>query len=333
MKFQWIAAVYLLLLLQHGAAAQQKTEALKLRGVNYAGAEFGKRPGKLFKDYMYPSAKDLDYFFKKGFNTIRLPFLWERIQRRPNEPLDREELRQIDAVAKITADAGAYLVLDLHNYARYDGAIIGSRSVPVAAFADVWTRLATAFGQNDRVVFGLMNEPHGISAQAWRDAAQAAILAIRRTGARNLILAPGVAWSGAHSWINSGSADALATISDPAGNIAFEAHQYLDVDYSGTHPTCQNATIGNETIQAFASWLEREGRKGFLGEFGASADPVCMRALDGMLREIGARPDLWLGWTYWAAGAWWPDSYPLSVQPDRDGLDRPQMGVLLRHLD
>jgi endoglucanase len=37
--------------------------------------------------------------------------------------------------------------------------------------------------------------------------------------------------------------------------------------------------------------------------------------------------DVWLGWTYWAAGDWWPPEEPLNVQP-RNGRDKPQMKVL-----
>lgn len=34
-------------------------------GVNLAGAEFGKIPGRYGWDYIYPSAKELDYFKSK----------------------------------------------------------------------------------------------------------------------------------------------------------------------------------------------------------------------------------------------------------------------------
>jgi endoglucanase len=41
--------------------------------------------------------------------------------------------------------------------------------------------------------------------------------------------------------------------------------------------------------------------------------------------------DVWIGWTYWAAGAWWPKDYFTSVQP-LNGADRPQMNVLIKHV-
>jgi endoglucanase len=40
--------------------------------------------------------------------------------------------------------------------------------------------------------------------------------------------------------------------------------------------------------------------------------------------------DVWLGWTYWAGGAWWSDDYFASVQP-LNGKDRPQMAILEKY--
>ena len=305
---------------------------MTLTGVNFAGAEFGKKPGVLFKDYVYPTPKGLQHFAGKGLDTVRLPFRWERLQPKLGQPLDAKELAQIEAVVATVTAGGGYVVLDPHNYARYAKQLVGSEAVPVAAFADFWTRLATTFSGRDHVVFGLMNEPHGMPAEDWRDAAQAAIDAIRAAGADNLILVPGVAWSGAHSWIKSGNAAALATITDPADNFAFEAHQYLDKDSSGTHKECPKVDAGAKGLRVFQGWLQEQGRKGFLGEFGAPANPDCLAALDAMLNELDANRDLWLGWTYWAAGAWWPEDYMMSVQPDRAGNDRPQLDILLKHV-
>jgi endoglucanase len=39
---------------------------------------------------------------------------------------------------------------------------------------------------------------------------------------------------------------------------------------------------------------------------------------------------VWLGWTYWAGGLWWPDDYFASVQPI-GGEDRPQMDILSQY--
>ena len=67
-----------------------------------------------------------------------------------------------------------------------------------------------------------MNEPHNQSASEWFDSANAAIAAIRSAGAIQEILLPGTAFDGTWTWKQS-------------ANFAFEVHQYLDPDGSGTH--------------------------------------------------------------------------------------------------
>jgi endoglucanase len=124
---------------------------------------------------------------------------------------------------------------------------------------------------------------------------------------------------------------ALATIHDPLNRYAVEAHQYLDTDSSGTSAGCVSATIGAERLRSFTAWLRLKRKRGFLGEFGASTNPTCMRALDGMLRYLEANRDVWLGSSVWAAGAWWRADYPFNLQPDSSGRDKPQMSILSAH--
>ncbi|MCC4602091.1 glycoside hydrolase family 5 protein [Xanthomonas melonis] len=310
---------------------------LKYVGVNLSGAEFNsrKKPGTLFKDYTYPSAADFSYFAGKGMNTIRLPFLWERVQPTLNGPLDQTQLgliRKSLAAAKANKQV---LILDLHNYAKYNGKRIGSDEAPATAVADLWRRLALEFKGEKAVIFGLMNEPNGISAPDWANAAQAAINAIRKTGANNLILVPGTAYTGAHSWRSTSygvsNAKALQVLKDPGNHLAFEAHQYLDGDYSGTKPVCTSETVGEEKLRGFTAWLRENKQKGFLGEFATADNPVCNKALEAMLTYMEKNSDVWLGWTWWAAGAWWKPDYPFTVQPGKDGSDKPQMKILSKY--
>ena len=316
-------------------ASAQTARTLKYAGVNLAGAEFNssKKPGTLYKDYTYPSESDYAYYASKGMNVVRLPFLWERLQPQANAALDSQQLSQLQTAVNRAKAQNLHVVLDVHNYAKYNGKRIGTVETPVAVFADFWSKLATEFKDDDSVIFGLMNEPNGIDAKDWADAAQAGLDAIRATGARNLVLVPGTAYSGAHSWNGLGyggtsNGQALLAITDPADRIAFEVHQYLDADYSGTTGVCQSEQIGAQKLKGFTDWLREHHKVGFLGEFAVGSDPVCLTALDSMLEHIQTNADVWLGWTYWAGGAWWNLSYPFNVQPDKEGNEKPQMTVL-----
>ncbi len=330
-----VAVFALLLSLAPAQCLAQSPQGLRYAGVNLAGAEFNssRKPGVLHKDYTYPGAADYAYYAAQGMNTVRLPFLWERVQPQPYAALDPQQLSLLKAAVAQAKAQGMQLVLDPHNYGRYYGKRIGSAETPVAVFADLWRRLAAEFGNDDAVIFGLMNEPYGIDAKDWATAAQTGLNAIRATGALNLVLVPGTAYSGAHSWNdtwygNTSNGEALLAIADPADRIAFEAHQYLDQDYSGTSGECQSERIGAQKLQGFTDWLRLHGKRGFLGEFGAGSGAICLGALKQMLEHVEANADVWLGWTYWAGGPWWNASYPFNVQPDRLGNGKPQMPIL-----
>ncbi|KQQ69946.1 cellulase [Xanthomonas sp. Leaf131] len=330
-----VRCALLLILLGVLPQIHAQTRALTYAGVNLSGAEFAssKKPGVLNKDYMYAPASDYTYFAGVGMNTIRLPILWERLQTSAHGELDPAQLALVQqAVARAKA-SGMYLVLDIHNYAKYYGYKIGTPEVPIATFTDLWRRLALVFKNDDTVIFGLMNEPNGLPAGGWAAAAQAGIDSIRATGANNLILVPGALWTGAHSWYsptNDGysNATALTSIYDPLNRYAFEVHQYLDADSSGTTNVCVSATVGADRLRSFTEWLRLNHKRGFLGEFGTANNTVCNEALQGMLGYMEANADVWLGWTWWAAGSWWNISYQYSVHPNKDGTDKPQMSIL-----
>ncbi len=309
-----------------------QANAACLSGVNLAGAEFGQGRGTYGKDYAYPSEETITYFADKGFNAVRLPFKWERLQPRLNRNFDKAERKRLSDTVKALRKAGMTVILDPHNYAYYGDQQIGSAAVPDSAFADFWSRLAADYKQDAGVEFGLMNEPHDVPATQWLASANAAIAAIRETGATNLVLVPGTIWSGAHSWEEERDGGANGTvmlgIQDPADNNAYEVHQYLDGDFSGKASTCERADDAVKALERFTDWLKRNGKRGFLGEFGGSAEPACLDGLARMTALVHRENAVWTGWTYWAAGDWWPASEPLNIQPTADG-DRPQLAALM----
>lgn len=310
---------------------------VQFSGVNLAGAEFGEGnlPGTYNQHYTYPTKAEVDYFTAKGMNVFRLPFRWERLQRETNAALNGTELTRIKNFVSYATSKGAHTILDPHNYARYFGEVIGSAGLPVSAFAGFWEKLAAEFKDNPNVIFGLMNEPHNMSTESWLEAANAAIAAIRSTGALNLILVPGNGWTGAHSWTNNwyGTPNSVVmkNITDPENNFAYEVHQYFDSNSSGTSETCVSTTVGADRLKTFTTWLRNNNQRGFLGEFGISPNETCMQALDNMLEYLHTNADVWLGWTYWAAGPWW-GNYMFSVEP-AGGQDKPQMAILEKYLD
>lgn len=316
------------------AARAQATSRISFAGVNLAGAEFGKIPGKPDTDYAYPQRANIDYYAQAGFNVIRVPFRWERLQSSLNGPFAQGEQTLLTGVVDYAISKGMHVVIDPHNYARRrleaDGwkidRVIGSEGVPTAAFVDFWKRLSDVFKSRSSVIFGLMNEPYGIAPQTWLGIANAAIKGIRETGATNLILVPGIAYTGAHSWLSMKNS-LMGGVVDAGHNFAFEVHQYLDSDSSGTKPVAVSPTIGSQRIQAFQTWARENQYRGFLGEFAAARDATSLSALEDLCRTMEANADVWLGWTAWAGGRWWPADYMFNLEPAA-GQMRPQTRIL-----
>jgi endoglucanase len=262
-------------------------------------------------------------------NLMRIAFRWERLQPVLNGELDPTELARLREFVDGTTARGLHVLLDPHNYAAYKEVHIGKPEVPLAAFADFWRRLALQFKDNPKVQFGLVNEPRNMPTETWADAAQAAVDAIRATGATNLITLPGNGYTGAWSWFESKwygtpNAQVMGRVRDPLDNMVFEVHQYFDKDGSGTNADCVNPRIGVERLQRFTQWLKQTKRRAVLGELGGGANPVCEQVIRSALKHLQDNADVWTGWLWWAGGPTWGD-YFLSLEPGPNGKDKPQM--------
>lgn len=300
-------------------------------GVDESGGEFGVYgakgtglPGEFGVTYAFLDQSTVSTWIDdQGINFFRIAFLLERmcplatgLGSTFNETYYDE---YADAVNYITGQ-GAYVLLDPHNYYRYNdpssqptsGSIIGDTSDSAAAttddFAAFWGELASRFASNDFVVFGLMNEPHDMSTELIVDNNQAAINAIRAAGANQLILAPGNGYTGGHSWNASTcstcdpSSEWLQKLTDPANNTAIDIHEYLDEDFSGTHNTCTQS--GPANLYGLTEWLNEYGLKAVISEFGAGANSDCYEYVEDLLQYLAAN-DAYIGWSAWAAGPFW----------------------------
>jgi endoglucanase len=309
-----------------------------LKGTNLSGAEYGNGTGPVNTAYVYPTLAELDYYSKKGFTVIRMPFDANRVQPVRSAALSATELALMDSVVQAAQARGLSVILDPHNYGQLKNSsgvarVIGvDPDMPAGQLADFWSRMATHYLQQNNVLFGLMNEPYIQTAPQWQAVAVASVQAIRATGASQKILIPGTSWTGAGSWVSSGNAAAWVGFKDP--NFAFEVHQYLDSDNSGTHTPCTQGA-GSTRLTEFEKWATANSVQGFLGEFAWTTDPTCSPEAQALMNELSTHPTVWAGWTYWAGGPWL-GTYMFNLDPaDLGGAvvtDRPQMSLLLSHL-
>ena len=318
-------------------------------GVNLSGAEVNPTilPGTHGTDYLYPDYTvgggyaGVGYFLGKDMTSLRLPFRWERLQPTRNAALDSAELyRLTTTVGNITGFA-LRAILTLDNFGRYTvggtAHLVGSATVPAPDFADVWSRIATAFLDNPNVEFDLMAKPHTMTTEAIVTYSQAAINAIRATGSTHRITVQGNNWSYPHTWATTGlygtaNSAALLGLTDSAANLVFGVNLYLD-DLIAPPPIgegeCLSTTIGPERLAPFTAWLRTNGKKGSMSEVGGPATATCLTAVQNVLAYVRDNSDVYAGWSGWAGGPLWATSYPLDLEPAvGTAPDRAQMDVM-----
>lgn len=313
------------------AQAEQSADSqgIDLVGINMSGANFAPHitPGKVGTNYFYPEKKYFKYYADKNIRLIRFPFIWERLQHDLYKGVNFDQMRLLKRTLDYAAEHDQKVILDMHNYARYKGKLIGSPEVPYEAYANVWRKLAEAFKDHPALLgYDIMNEPHSTNG-LWPAAAQAAVDAIREVDMNSLIFVEGDRWASTFHWryVNE---DFL--IEDPADKIIYEGHLYLDKDHSGRYANDETVDpmLGVERARPFVEWLKENNLKGFLGEYGLPGHSESM--LTAMDNLLGYLNENCIPSAYWAGGPGW-GKYPLAIEPI-NGQDRPQMHVLQKHI-
>ncbi|PVI06000.1 glycoside hydrolase family 5 protein [Periconia macrospinosa] len=334
MKSTLVVATAALASLTQAHPAKRATK-VQYAGVNIAGFDFGCATDGTCslsgnsKPYDIVSGANalgqMNHFVKDdSLNAFRLPVGWQFLTNgQLGGQLNSNNAGQYDRLVQGCLNSGASLcILDIHNYARWNGKIVGQGGPTNAQLADIWKQLATKYGKNSKIAFGVMNEPHDIpDIKTWAATVQEVVTAIRNAGATtNIILLPGNNWTSAETYVSSGSAEALAAVKNPDGttsNLIMDVHKYLDSDNSGTHTDCVKNNIDN-AFKPLAEWLRTNGRKAMLTESGGGNTASCQQYMCQQIQYLNQNADVYLGYTGWAAGGFAP-SYELNEVPTQNG--------------
>ncbi|MCJ1400881.1 Endoglucanase EG-II [Xylographa trunciseda] len=252
-----------------------------------------------------------------GLNCFRLPVGWQYLVANTlGGTLDPTFFASYNQLVQACLATGAHCIVDLHNYARWNGGIVGQGGPTNAQLNSVWSQLAAKYASQPNIIFGTMNEPHDLTMSTWAVTLQGVVSAIRAAGATSqLILLPGTNYAAAGGFV-ANSAPALSTIKDSDGTtskLIYDIHQYLDSDGSGTHADCVTDHV-SDNLTPLASYLRSNGRKAFLTETGGGNVADCVQYVCSELSYLNTNSDVYLGWQGWAAGAF-ATSYVLSETP------------------
>ncbi|TGO60409.1 hypothetical protein BOTNAR_0146g00220 [Botryotinia narcissicola] len=316
------------------AATPSSTGKTKYIGTNIAGFDFGcTTDGTCLTNKILPALKSLNngpdgigqmahFVSKTGHNIFRLPVGWQYlVNNNLGGTLDSSNLATYDQLVQGCLATGATCIIDIHNYARWNGGIIGQGGPTDAQFASLWTQLAAKYKSNTKIVFGLMNEPHDLnSVTTWAATLQKVVTAIRQAGASNMLLLPGSDYASAGAFITDGSAAVLSKVTNPDGtftNLIFDVHKYLDSDNSGTHTECVTNNI-DAAFAPLATWLRANGRQAILSETGGGNTASCQTYLCQQVAYLNANSDVYLGYIGWSAGSF-DSTYELVETPIGSG--------------
>lgn len=173
-------------------AARTVAAGVKFAGVNIAGFDFGcgtdvHPPSRLIYQLCHTDrfpqgsctvssvdpplsqygggdgAGQMTHFTKTdGLNIFRLPVAWQYlVDGVIGGTLDETNFGKYDKLVQACLDTGAHCIIDIHNYARWNGKVIGAPGGPKTSdFSGLWGQLAEKYKDQGTVVMGLMNEPH-----------------------------------------------------------------------------------------------------------------------------------------------------------------------------
>ncbi|KAG0147470.1 hypothetical protein CROQUDRAFT_61622 [Cronartium quercuum f. sp. fusiforme G11] len=286
----------------------------RMNGVNMAGLEFGiwTNGEKNGNPSVQPPIDQIQHFVPEGVNLFRFPFGWQYLQPIIKGALDPTQLATLDKYVNATIEKRSFAVIDLHNYGRRDGKIVGQSDLGADALVDLWTKLALHYKNRRHVIFGVMNEPHDLESKSWISVVQQVVTAIRNAGAHNYILMPGNNWSHLKTFAEDYNGG-MSSIKNPSGStkgLIFEIHQYFDSDGSGTTKECNQDHLNELT--SVVTLLKKDDRQALITEMGGGNTKSCADVITKFVTEVDKNYPTIAGSAIWSAGAISPDS-PLIV--------------------
>lgn len=282
----------------------------RLLGVNRSGGEFMCVQGRGIWDGPVDDAA-VQAIADWNVDTVRIPLNEECWLGLSNINSAYGGANYVNAVKDLVARVEAHgmtPIVELHwTYGQYTGNSAGCPDVHASCQKPMpdmqytpsfWTSVANAFKNDQAVVFDLFNEPYPDRAtstttqawQCWRDGGtcpgigyevagmQDLVDSVRATGARNVVLAGGLAYSNDLSqWLTYKPAD-------PTGNLAAAYHVY-------NFNSCANESCWNSTLAPVAAQVPLVA-----GEIGEN---TCSHGfVDQVMKWFDDRGLSYLGWTW-----------------------------------
>ncbi len=216
-----------------------------------------------------PPAREIyfDMYKDAGFDLVRIPVRWDQ-HTSYNEPfrVDAAWMQRVEQVVDWALERGQFVIINAHhdNWIKenYTNALYRAR------FDSIWAQVSAYFSEKpDRLMFEILNEPHGLTKQQ-NDELHARVLSIiRRTNPTRIVVIQGNEWGGAQELID------MEVPEDDYLIGSFHTYDPWPFGLEGTGPFGPvEIRALDEKFAAVKSWSDRHGIPVLLGEFGCHID-------------------------------------------------------------
>jgi len=300
--------------------------AAMARGVNVLGYDplwFNPSQGRFTPDHFRVIRKG-------GFSSVRV-VLQAFAHMDANNRLDPKWFATLDTMVKAALDAGLIVILDEHDFNKCADDVAACR-VKLNAF---WSQVAPHFKDaSNRVLFEMLNEPHGNLTPALWNAQLKETLAIIRASnpSRNVVIGPAF-WNGLEQLPN------LELPDDPHIIVTFHYYHPMPFTHQGASwvPAYTNKLgvswgtpaeykLITDELDMVKAWSLAHKRPIFMGEFGVY-DPAALgdrvKWTSAVARAAEARGFSWAYWYFDGGFGVWDFSKPGWIAPILNALVPP----------
>ncbi len=216
-----------------------------------------------------PPAREyyFDLYKQAGFDVVRIPVRWdEHTSYTSPYRVDREWMDRVEEVVDWGLERDLFIVVNAHH----DNWIKENYSNPEyrARFDSIWSQISVRFrDKTEKLIFEILNEPHGLTKAQNDEMHQRVLSIIRRTNPTRNVIIQGNEWGGAEELIN------MAVPEDDYLIGSFHSYDPWPFGLEGEGPFGHTEIVAlKNKFQTVREWSDSTGIPVFLGEFGCHKD-------------------------------------------------------------
>lgn len=228
------------------------------------------------------SPKHFDMFAKAGFQHVRIPVSWgNHMELDPPYTIQPWFLDRVEELVKNCLERGLVCIITAHHewWIDFDDeepqANDDFHYKALPRFEALWDQVGARFRHyNQHLMFGLLNEPHMLTAASLNELHRVGLVAIRHKNPTRIVTISGKDFANPRWLIKKPKA--LTTPIDP--QLMIEVHVTEPHGFAGKDPT--HGTWGSdadrskvqEWVDGVELWGRARGLPVYVGEFGCSND-------------------------------------------------------------